>query len=260
VVGRDKSSGPSAPRVVIAAVTQRCGSTWIQRIVHASSDLFMWGESYPLVPLLCDAYEKFAATEPVRSAERAAFFGSGQDPRTWVANLSPPLDAMQAGMASFLASLYGNHGKAGFGWKEVSYERRELHFLWRLFPELRFVLLVRNPHAVIRSLRACGWIGRWPFTRDVETVCRTWARRAIDFRGLSDDPRVLLLRYEEVRKRLDELLVFVGGRRGKRLDDALAARTGETLDGPPHGAEDAATVEAICGDAMRALGYQSERR
>ena len=80
----------SPPSIVISASSRRSGSTWLQRIIHASTDIFVWGEPFPLVELLSTIFENFQKNIAVQSQELENFLSNRQDPTIWKANINPP--------------------------------------------------------------------------------------------------------------------------------------------------------------------------
>jgi hypothetical protein len=244
-----------APSLLISGSSPRCGSTWVQRIVHAATDIFIWGESFSLVKFLSYIHAECCDNDRVRSQETEDFYRSGQDPRTWVANINPPIDSLREGMRAFFARYYGTADRPRYGWKEVRYGRPELEFLWKLFPGVKVILLVRNPIDVIRSLRGKEWFGNLEVEGTLEMTCSGWARLTSDYLALRGRPEVFFVRYEDVRERLGELLEFVGGRDGDRLKMAVESVVGNAPSPPPLPKEDGRLVLKLCHREMRALGY-----
>lgn len=243
------------PSLVISAATPRSGSTWLQRIVHAATDIFVWGEPFPLVESLTHVYSEFKRHDLVRSQEREDLLSSGEDPTVWAANANPPIDNLKRAMRSLFAVFYETHGRPRYGWKEVHYGRQELEFLWELFPELKVILLVRHPVMVIRSLRSLGWIGEGRFIESVDVACDWWADHVRDYLCLRQRENVLFLKYEEVPDRMQDLMAFVGGELNEQARKALSAVVGSSDRGWELTEDDLRTLLDKCGEGMDALGY-----
>jgi GT2 family glycosyltransferase/SAM-dependent methyltransferase len=244
------------PRLLISGSSQRCGSTWVQRIVHAATDIFIWGESSPLVESLYAIFRAFQETNLVRSQETQNLLSSSQDPTVWRANANPSPAELKRGFSALFSEFYREtYGRTGYGWKEVHYGRKELEFLWELFPELKVVLLVRNPMDVVRSLKAKGWLGRWRDTQSVSWVCRNWSQRTKDYLLLQDHPHTFFVRYEDVASRLEELVEFVGGRMTADVQRALNAVAGNAKERAQLSAEEGRVVLKWCADEMKILNY-----
>lgn len=244
------------PRLLISGSSQRCGSTWVQRIVHAATDIFIWGESSPLVESLHAIFRAFQEMDLVRSQETQNLLSSSQDPTVWRANANPSLAELKRGFGALFSEFYREtYGRTGYGWKEVHYGRQELEFLWELFPELKVVLLVRNPLDVVRSLKAKGWLGRWRDTQSVSWVCRNWSQRTKDYLLLQDHPNTFFVRYEDVASRLEELVEFVGGRMTVDVQRALNAVVGNAKELAQLSAEEERVVLKWCVNEMKLLNY-----
>lgn len=244
------------PRLLISGSSQRCGSTWVQRIVHAATNIFIWGESSPLVESLYAIFRAFQETDLVRSQETRDLLSSSQDPTVWRANANPSLAELKRGFLALFSEFYKEtYGCAGYGWKEVRYGREHLEFLWELFPELKVILLVRNPLDVVRSLKAKGWLGRWRDTQSISWVCRNWSQRTKDYLFLQDHPNTFFVRYEDVTSRLEELVTFVGGRITADVQRALNAIVGNAQERTQLSVEEERGVLKWCADEMKTLNY-----
>ncbi len=227
----------------------------MQRIVHAATGAFIWGESFPLVEALASVYANFKLDETVRAQETDAFFSQAQDATLWVANINPSLSHLQDAFRTLFSEYYDSATHASYGWKEVHYGRRELEFLRELFPELRVILLVRNPLDVVRSLEAQHGIGRWEDTVSIPVIANYWSARTRDYLRLRDTPGTLFLRYEDVRQRLPELMGFIDGSINATVDRAIDTVVGAATEHPALSARDRELILGICGNEMETLGY-----
>lgn len=247
------------PSLIISASSRRSGSTWLQRIIHASSDIFIWGESFPTVELLGTLYTNFLRNQSVQAEETGKFFSSSQDPAAWMANINPPLSDLKAAMAAFFSTYYRSSTKPMYGWKEVHYGRSELGFIRGIFPETKVILLVRNPVDVAESLSKLGWIGRYEDTQSLEMVARLWRERTRDYLSLRNDPGYLLIRYEEIHNRLGEILDFAGGKANEATERALRTIVNGTEAAASLSAEERKMISHICEQEMFELGYLESR-
>ena len=244
------------PSLIISASSRRSGSTWLQRVIHASTDIFVWGESFPLVELLTTTYANFQKNQTVQEEETSQFLSSSQDPTVWVANITPPFSNLKAANRSFFSEFYKGTDRPRYGWKEVHYGRSELDFIRELFPETKILLLVRNPFPVAASLSKLGWMGRFEDTPDLQMVAELWRERTSDYLALRNDPGFFFIRYEDVHSRLDKILAFVGGTRTDALQRALGTYVSKTENtSSALSEEDKALITSICGQEMLELGY-----
>lgn len=194
---------PHAPLLVLAA-GQRCGSTLVQRLLTSHPGVLIWGEHGGHLDRILSATEGLLSwsEEFGRDAreefERNAYQG-------WLANLTPDRDRIFDALRRFVEALYAEpaaaQGRPIWGFKEVRYSLTEARRLYRLFPDLAVILLIRDPRDVLRSLDE--W-ERWSggvWTRErTELTMQHWRRVAESFLpGTAvGSPPVLRLRYEDL--------------------------------------------------------------
>src|SRR5271170_8108548 len=174
------------PFVLISASFHRSGSTWLQRVIAAGSDTFVWGETGSLVPSLRKATELWRKRAPTADRERSEFLASRMAPDVVVANMSPPEDEFVDAQRVLFRRLYAQrYGRSRWGWKAVTYDADDIRYLWDLFPDLKVLLLVRDVANVYLSLRALSWQTWWPGgTREIAEL---WAKRSVSYAMLADD-------------------------------------------------------------------------
>jgi GT2 family glycosyltransferase/glycosyltransferase involved in cell wall biosynthesis len=250
---------PSFPSIIISASSRRSGSTWLQRIIHASTDVFVWGESFPMVELLSTLYANFQRNQSVQAEETEQFLSTDQDPTSWMANINPPLSNLRTANIAFFSDYYKGSSKPRYGWKEVHYGRSELKFIRGIFPETKIILLVRNPIHVAESLSKLGWIGRYEDTQNLEMIAELWRERTRDYLSIRNDPGYLFIRYEDIHKRLGEILDFVGGKANETMEGALGTIVSGTDPASSLSAEDKNRIINICEQEMFDLGYLESR-
>jgi len=251
-----------APRLLIAGSSHRTGSTLLQRYVTALSSTFVWGENGGFVESLRRAAESWPQTKRNSREYAEVMNDPSVTERKYTPNLSPPRELAVAAMRDAILQVYRSipPGFDAWGWKAVAYGRGEIEFLRELFPELRVLLVVRNPWDVARSVRRKGWIDRRGYYQDMAEVAEHWFLRTRDFLAMTGtaDPGLILLRYEDLHTRLDELDAFFGissdtdrreGILRRRLGAAPAVSrfrlTPEDIDAVTH----------VAGAVARELGY-----
>jgi hypothetical protein len=241
------------PCVLVSASFHRSGSTWLQRVIAAGSDTFMWGESGKLVPSLRAAAELWRKRAPVSDRERSDFLASGMASDIGISNMSPPEDEFIDAQRTLFRRLYAErYGKSRWGWKAVTYDVDDIRYLWELFPALKVILLVRDLVQVYLSLRALSWQTQW--AGGPREIAELWARRSVGYATLAEDSRALFLKYEETRDRIGELASFLQLRNDQHLVKALDTRLSTTSQATlPHSERDALVLAA--GDALQSLGY-----
>jgi hypothetical protein len=140
-----------------------------------------------------------------------------------------------------------------------------LDLLAGLFPDARFVFMLRDPRDVVRSLLSCDWRNAQdgtplPYTRDAGAAARLWA----DFMGialrsipaLEASGRLMLLRYEELCVRpvptLERLGHFLGESPPAARVGTESARVVTATLGDPHPELRAGDLDARGVGAWRA--------
>jgi hypothetical protein len=194
-----------------------------------------------LAPAEVEAWQGFLRRRYRHSLafERASFLND------YAAALTPPIgplrvDEMISATLAALARHYGTREGVAIG------EKTPLHTLYadailRLTPHARAILLVREPAANVGSMLR--------HYRDLPRAIAAYARYASAILTLKDDPRVLVLRHEDVATRtpeaIERALAFLDPR--LRFDPAcrVNAYTKEAYTGS---AVDAARARA--GDAV----------
>jgi hypothetical protein len=241
------------PCVLISASFHRSGSTWLQRVIAAGSDTFVWGETGKLVPSLRTATELWRKRAPIADRERSEFLASGMAPDIEISNMSPSEGEFIDAQRALFHRLYSQrHGRSQWGWKAVNYDADDIHYLWELFPALKVILLVRDLTQVYLSLRALSWQTWW--AGGPREIAELWARRSVSYATLANDSRALFLKYEETRDRIDELANFLQLRHDHHFVRALDARLLITSPATLTQPERDALVHGA-GDAPLRLGY-----
>jgi hypothetical protein len=251
-----------APRLLISAASHRSGSTLLQRYVSARSNTFVWGENGPFIPALLSALEGWPSTRQNEQEYRAVMADPTLPERRYTPNLSPPKQAAEHALRETILRVYRDvpDGFEGWGWKAIGYGFRVVKLLHAMFPEMRVVLLVRDPWDVARSVRRKGWIERRGYFQNMDEVADEWRRGAEAARRMADldDPRFLLLRYEDLRDRLPDLNAFLGvADDTAREEDVLSRRLGTapTVSRFRLTDDDVATVTHVCGEVASDFGY-----
>ncbi len=274
-----RDAAAAAPIFVLS--TARSGSTLLRLTLGKVPGLVSLPESHFFV-----FRESHAALDPARPADReriAAAWTAFHRIRKWPldharlhADLVAGADSWRRVLELTIARLLADGGvepAPGGAWIEKSPPhvfRRDA--IRELFPEARFLHLVRDPRDVAASLKTCPWA-----TSNVYVAARVWreAARRIDAR---DD--TLLVRYEalvaEPAAEVARICAFLGRpfdpawiaaptrdaveERNVRSGAALAPISErfvgawrERLSAPDR---EAAVVQHVCDREMRALGYE----
>lgn len=207
--GEGAAASDSRPVFVLSA-GWRSGSTLLQRLVMSGGKVLVWGEPYDR----CCYIQRLADTLRALGGEwpRDAFFLESRekdetiDPASeWIANLYPAVSDLGAAHRAFLDRLFANpatsRGYERWGLKEVRLSAEHAAYLRWLYPDARFLFLVRNPLAAYRSYRIFrAWYDRWPEIPVLtpEAFGRHWARIAGSFVEARPSLDARLIRFEDL--------------------------------------------------------------
>lgn len=198
--------------IFIFSSSWRSGSTLLQRYVTASGEALIWGETVDALGSLRDAMACWEQTS-AESSRRFAH-GTGGDgeqayrkfitttksdhAQQWIANLTPPYAEVVSSMRTMLIELYGKRaevlGYPRFGIKETRCDLNTARFLQMLFPDAKFIFLVRNPLAAILSIKRRNWFERPAGYATLHYYAKHWMVRSAQFREAGFG---MALRYED---------------------------------------------------------------
>jgi glycosyltransferase involved in cell wall biosynthesis len=185
--------------VFLLGCAYRCGSTFLQRLLSSSPNLFIWGENMGLSDVLAEVIDREAAWrwETYQTGQWKNFEQKGL--HTWIANLQPrgfPANLRHA-LRGFYLDYYREAtrqlGRERWGFKEVHHGARAARFLLDLFPAGRVVFVLRNPVDVLASVATTSWydqVGR------AARVAKLWRDNTASILA-HGDPRILVVRYEK---------------------------------------------------------------
>ncbi len=189
----------------------RSGSTLLQRILAGHPDVQTSAETWLMLHPVYGLKRKGIQTE-----YGAAWAATGVT--EFLEYYADGTQTYDAGVRAFAREIYGTvlarHGKKRFLDKTPRYSLI-VPDLYRLFPEARFVLLFRNPLAVLASELSTYVKEDWPKLANFAPDLLAAPRRLIEARALLGD-RAVLLRYED--------LVASPAEEMARVCDALALR------------------------------------
>src|SRR4030042_4385095 len=152
--------------IFIFSAGLRSGSTLLQRMITASGEALIWGESGGALQCFADAarrYEQMLGAGDIHCAYGFGGHGAGEFKRfvesgkegvhKWIACMNPPEHEITNAFRRMFELLYADTAlKLGYkrwGVKEVVAGVDTAQFLRMLYPEAKFLFLVRNPIACL---------------------------------------------------------------------------------------------------------------
>lgn len=210
---REVGSGePGSAPIFILGSGWRTGSTLLQRMLNDNGDLLIWGEPYSEGAVVQRLAESLTFLDPAAGRFEGRILPDGDQPPSaeeWTATMTPPLHHLLAAQRAMLDRLFAaparQHGRARWGIKEVVWDRSVIDLLVTLYPDARFVLLVRDPVAQWISYRPRTrkpWFYRWPERPIGSPVSfgRMWRDLVTDFVAADRDlAHATIVRYEDLQ-------------------------------------------------------------
>jgi len=257
--------------IFLLAAGWRSGSTLLQRIIASSGEVLMWGEPYGragVIPAMTRSAMtlRSSRSETDQGWPRPAHFATDevyeQLSEHWIANLYPPPAAFKAGFHAQLDTLLGQpareRGFSRWGMKEVRLHGMDAQFLHWVYPNARFLFMLRNPWDAWASAKGAKWWLRWPDSK-IETApefAHHWKRLVQGFFQWPAD-NGMLVRYEDLVQPsfdLDQIREHCG------LDSVEDVR-GTVIRGMQRSpvaltALEVAQIDRVCGELARSCCYQ----
>jgi len=193
---------PSGPPVFVLAGGARTGSTLLQRMLISTGEIMIWGEHGGL---LLDGLQRMVAgmaqwneAEGTRHLERFTSDGWNR----WIPNVNPPHEAFVEGArAALMRSLAVPAAELGYprwGFKEIRYTGGAVELLKMLFPNAAIIVLVRNPEAVLRSIKSTAFYEK-DYQSRPEVFLSRWATVSLSLaRTCLAGSSVRLWRFEDI--------------------------------------------------------------
>ncbi len=264
---RAQSTSGEQPIFVLSA-GWRSGSTLVQRSLM--SQALIWGEPFghsALIERMADPLRSFSQSWP-----EPHFVHKGRPVESlaqeFVANLYPsPEHLLQAYLdwfnTVFVQPAHAS-GKDRWGLKEVRLSADHAVFLRWLYPQAKFIFLIRNPYDAFRSFAASRdkgwrWFHRWPsHPVTAELFGRHWRELTGSYLAAWEALHAMVVHYEDLADGgWDAIRDYVGF----ELSES-AIRTNPP-DGGPHplaaiSPDDLTQLQAAVEPLAAELGYQEE--
>jgi len=166
--------------------TGRCGSTLLQKILNSVDNIMIYGEHGGFLRQIAEAYflnledkkiEKYIMSQNVAGEDPASVLESLKDPQLWSAWTNwYNRETVRNNFRDFIESFFNPVSlglKLHWGFKEIRYGLgdRVLEMLADLYPNGRFIFMVRHPVEVVASKIAAR------MSDGIETDGRKWVEQ-----------------------------------------------------------------------------------
>jgi hypothetical protein len=256
--------------VFLMSACWRAGSTLTQRLILSSGEIAMWGEPLgkaALIPKLADSLAAVDETMPMYHGEEIPSDAHALSSK-WVANLAPPFETIaeshRALLEAWLAEPARNvFGLERWGLKEVRLSIDHARYLRFLYPQAKFVFIVRDVRRSYLSWRANGWGEDWPdlYTYWPVSYGLLWKNLAQGYWDGHKDVGGFFLRFEDLVAGKTDLTALAEYLEVEKLDAGVlekkvggnigeAAKAKKTLTAP-----EKYLLSAVAGSTMKTLGY-----
>lgn len=273
---------PGGPPLLILGV-RRSGTTLLRVMLDRHSQLAVPDESY-FVPQLADRHlRRVDPDEFVDDLRRLNTLAEWDVPLDRVRERLTPDMPIGTAIATVYAVYAAERGKARWGDKTPMY-MQNLRLLERLFPDARFVHLIRDGRDAALSFLELprGLVTEtWMHPRTPADFASQWRTEVAAARRLGRrvGPRYLEVRYEELVDDVEAVLRRICELAGLAYESTMADYAGKVdVSAKPHqqrlrqpptagvrnwraqmSPDDVAAFDRVAGDLLRELGYESSR-
>jgi hypothetical protein len=261
----------------------RSGTTLLQKILNSADDVMIWGEHGGFLKKIARAYfhhtenpkvnrkifqQNPVAKDPSLDFNQLMLTDIGYCWMNWYGR-----QEVTANFAGLIESFFHPPGmeKRHWGFKEIRYggDDRAIEMLAELFPNARFVFIVRNPVDAIASQAALGWGSRTALRGRWKHLAEAWAaqnRGLLEFQRANED-RTRFVRFESLISKdsgaIEDLFEWLGFETSDRQGELVDLKEGiwrkQRSDGKPHrtmfSERKLRRIARIVRGPSRALGY-----
>jgi hypothetical protein len=264
---------PEAEFPIFLLGTGRCGSTLLQKILNSVENAMIYGEHGGFLKQVAAAYflnfedkmiEKYIMSQNVAGKDPISVFETLKNPQLWSAWTNwYNQETVKSNFRDFIESFFNPSSleqKVHWGFKEIRYglDDRVPEMLTDLYPDGRFVFIVRHPVDVIASKISAR------ASDGIEADAHTWVAQNTYFLHFSreNSEKSKIVHYEELinnnSKELSQLFRWLGFSLSDRQRDIIEA-TKPRYKGRPRPAklthDEVNSIHKITQEIRNELGY-----
>ncbi len=241
----------------------RSGSTLLQRLVCSDPGTLIWGEpfeEFAPVQRMAASIEHLVPDSPHLRWSIDQFDGSMTE--NWIGNLNPGVGRLRHAHLNYMESLFGepavSRNFSRWGVKFVRLTARHGRYLQWLYPQAKFVLLVRHPLDAYQSYKGKHWYTVRP-SHLVDSAFRFmshWRLLVESFLAEREALGAQLVIYDDLIGR-DETVAQLEEHLGMPLDRRVLRSQvgGRTRTDLKVNSLDRLVCRTLTGDLCRALGF-----
>ena len=191
--------------IFLLASGWRTGSTLLQRLICSSKEVMMWGEPFGDRIPVCRMASMVDGFNPNDGHLRYEVENFSEDfSSQWIANMNPGLNSMRNAHLAFFETLLAvpavREGYDRWGAKFVRVSGYHAFYLKWLYPNARFVFLIRHPLASFESYKGKKWYTLKPSHRvsSFRTFLNHWKFIVSSFLQVRSSLGALVLKYEDI--------------------------------------------------------------
>jgi len=199
----------------------------LQRLFINSGKVLIWGESGGALNSMKDAYEAYEQMLGDGNKKfRKGYGGNGKkqfdkfmkgssDPsQMWIACMNPSIEITEAAFKAFFEELYIkpllNTPYCHWGIKDVLADMETAKWLKMIFPEAKFLFLIRNPMDCLLSIKRRNWMDKNGTFAALRYYTHHWKRLAQDYRKSNFGKLVYYEKIINDRLVIEELMDYTG--------------------------------------------------
>ncbi|MCP4111790.1 MAG: sulfotransferase [Desulfobacteraceae bacterium] len=250
--------------IFVLSAGWRSGSTLVQRLICSDNRILMWGEPFgDRIPICRLA----SVIENIKEGDAHLRYSidkfAGDLSKSWVANLNPGVSSFLAAHRAYIENSFAypalSEGFDRWGAKWVRLTAFHAEYLKWIYPEARFIFLVRHPLSAYRSYKVSRWYTVKPYYKvnNVFKFMAHWNYLGESFFNEKDRIGAMLIRYEDIHRETQLL---------EKLENYLGIQIRNDVLSHKVGARDKKGVRVysweryVCklltGSTSRKLGYE----